>query len=263
MINQAAVFGQFKGRVLPADGLIYTAWLAVSDFIVDMFHAENIAKMGYRWQPWIIFAIFVDMSRQDFYNLAQLKERGWTPSMVKKLIDIPPTEFKGMYARQPQKCYPNDYIEMLEQSELFNALKMKAAGRQAAMKAVADTKRADNIAKFSARVDSVKIPTLTEDELKMRTIKSKQRWYAYQSELRCEVDDGIDIEHLPANVLHRWEVNYIRHELTRYEKLMGQIRGLVGTRDIYTVIKGEILDKIATAYPWLKDECDRQKEDIV
>ncbi len=89
------------------------------------------------------------------------------------------------------------------------------------MKAVVDAKRADNITKFSARVDSVKIPTLSEDELKLRTIKSKQRWYAYQSELRCEVDDGIDIEHLPDNVLHRWEVNYIRHELTRYEKTAG------------------------------------------
>lgn len=183
--------------------------------------------------------------------------------MVKKIVDIPPVEFKGMYARQPQKCYPKDYIETLEQSELFATLKTKAAGRQAAMKAVADAKRADNIAKFSARVDSVKIPALTEDELKKRTIKSKRRWYAYQSELRCEVDDGIDIEHLPDNVLHRWEVNYIRHELTRYEKLLGQIRGLVGTRDIYTVIKGEILDKIAAAYPWLKDECDRQKEVIL
>ena len=208
------------------------------------------------------FAILDCMSRKDYYNLTQMKERGWTPSMVKKIVDIPPTEFKGMYAKQPQKCYPKEYIEKLEQSELFTELKLKAAGRQVAMKAVADAKRSDNIAKFSARVDSVKIPALTEDELKSRTIKSKQRWYSYQSELRCEADDGIDIEHLPANVLHRWEVNYIRHELTRYEKLLDQIRGLVGTRDIYTVIKGEILDKIATAYPWLKDECDRQKEVI-
>ena len=114
------------------------------------------------------FAIFVSMSRKDYYNLTQLKERGWTPSMVKKIVDIPPTEFKGMYARQPQKCYPKDYIETLEQSELFAELKLKAAGRQAAMKAVADAKCADNIAKFSARVGSVKIPALTEDELKMR-----------------------------------------------------------------------------------------------
>ena len=91
MIDHTAVIGQFKGRVLHAYGLIYAAWLAVSDFMVDMFHAENIAKLGYRWQPGIIFAIFVGMSRKDYYNLAQLKERGWTPSMVKKLVGIPPT----------------------------------------------------------------------------------------------------------------------------------------------------------------------------
>ena len=48
MINQATVFGQFKGRVLPADGLIYATWLAVSDSTVDMSHAENIANWVYR-----------------------------------------------------------------------------------------------------------------------------------------------------------------------------------------------------------------------
>lgn len=64
MINQAVVFGQFKGRVLPADGLIYTAWFAVSDFIVDMFHAENIAKLGYRWQPGIIFLYLLVINSQ-------------------------------------------------------------------------------------------------------------------------------------------------------------------------------------------------------
>lgn len=51
MINQATVFGQFKGRVLPADGLIYATWLAVSDFMADVFHTENIANLDYRWQP--------------------------------------------------------------------------------------------------------------------------------------------------------------------------------------------------------------------
>lgn len=54
MIDHTVVIGQFKGRVLHAYGLIYAAWLAVSDFMVDMFHAENIAKLGYRWQPGII-----------------------------------------------------------------------------------------------------------------------------------------------------------------------------------------------------------------
>lgn len=44
MINQAVVFGHFKGRVLPADGLIYAAWFAISDFMADVFHATNIAN---------------------------------------------------------------------------------------------------------------------------------------------------------------------------------------------------------------------------
>jgi len=200
------------------------------------------------------------MARSDYYNLTQLKERGWTASIVKKLVDIQPTEFKGLYSRQPQKCYPKSYIEGLEQTARFAELKGMAETRQAAMQAVADAKRATNIAKFTEQAESVKIPVLSEEELKKRTIKSKRRWYSRQAEIRCTVDDGIDEDGLPAVVLHRWEVNFVRHELTGYERLLERIAGLVGTRDIYHVVKCKILDKISEAYPWLADECSRQKE---
>lgn len=200
------------------------------------------------------------MKRSDYYNLTQMKERGWTTSIVKKMVDIQPTEFKGMYSRQPQKCYPKEYVENLEKTDQFVELRKKAVSRQETMKAVAESKREANIAKFSARVDAVKVPELSADELKARTIKSKRKWYSYQADMRGECDEGIDVDHLPNEVLYRWEVNYIRHELTRYETLLDQIYGIVGAHDSYLVIKNRILDKIASVYPWLKDECERQKQ---
>ena len=201
----------------------------------------------------------MELKRKDCYNLTELKTRGWTASIIKKLVTITPIEFKGLYRKQPQKCYPKEYIESLEQSDQFTELKNKATNRQKTMKAIADKKRAENIAKFTKQVDQVKVPVLTSDELKKRTIESKQDWYDYQSCIRDNFNDRIDADHLPNSVLFRWEVNFIRHELTKYENVLARIYRQVGTREIYPIIKNHILDKIANAYPWLSDECQKQK----
>ena len=45
-------------------------------------------------------------NRKEYYNKTQLKERGWTESIIKKLLkDIEPIEFWGVYKSVPQKCY--------------------------------------------------------------------------------------------------------------------------------------------------------------
>jgi hypothetical protein len=199
------------------------------------------------------------MSRKDYYNLTQMKERGWTAAMVKKLVTIQPTEFKGLYSRQPQKCYPKAYVEDLEATQEFEELKKLAAARHDRMKAIADRKRKENISRFRSRILGVKVPVISGDELRKRTIRSKRNWYRYQADLRCEIEEGIDEANLPKAVLDRWEVNFIRHELTRYDSILDQIRGLVGTGDIYIILRNEVLDRIAAAYPGLAGECSRQK----
>ena len=199
------------------------------------------------------------MSRKDYYNLTQMKERGWTAAMVKKLITIQPTEFKGLYRRQPQKCYPKDYVERLEETQGFETMRRAAEVRHTRMKAVADRKREANVERFRKRIASMTVPVIPDDELRKRTIKSKRAWYRYQAELRWQPEEEIDEASLPKEVLARWEVNFIRHELTRYDYVLEQIRVLVGTGDIYVMLRNEILDRIAQAYPGLSSECTKQK----
>jgi len=59
--------------------------------------------------------------------------------------------------------------------------------------------------------------------------------------------------------LHRITVNYLRHELTGYEAVLGSLRGLIGRAEASQLIRGRILAAIAEAYPWLAGECRRQK----
>lgn len=57
----------------------------------------------------------------------------------------------------------------------------------------------------------------------------------------------------------RWAVNYVRHRLTDYDDALFNQRGRVGVRDVYDMYRAAVLDAIATKYPYLKGECDRQK----
>lgn len=61
------------------------------------------------------------------------------------------------------------------------------------------------------------------------------------------------------NFLERIAVNYVRHSLTPYERVMDDISGKPGFHEAYIVLKERILEKIAEAYPFLEPECSRQQ----
>jgi hypothetical protein len=200
--------------------------------------------------------------RKECYNLSQMKERGWTGAMIKALVKMDPILFRGMYLKCPQKCYPIEYIESLEETDEFKNMQNKSKERSEKMKIIAEIKRDENIEKYEKRIENIKIPIINEERLKKRTIYSKQQWYDYQAALRCDISDPIDEKSLPLHVLRRWEVNFIRHELTRYDDVLESIRGKIGTNEIFERLHYRVLEKIAEAYPYLKAECERQKNDV-
>lgn len=56
----------------------------------------------------------------------------------------------------------------------------------------------------------------------------------------------------------RWAVNYVRHELTRYDAGLDALVGKVGCGDARERWIERIFEAIAEAYPDLEVECDRQ-----
>ena len=99
--------------------------------------------------------------------------------------------------------------------------------------------------------ETINVTVLPEDELIARTIEAKRQWYDY-----CwkEFDENVDSE-----PLKRWVVNYIRHNLVRYDDGLYEMRGKTGQDVVYPEFKDAILDKIALAYPTYADECEKQK----
>ena len=96
-----------------------------------------------------------------------------------------------------------------------------------------------------------KIPYLSWGKLTKKSIKSYNDWNLDNEKYATINSD----EHF----LNRLRVNYLRHELTEYEKYLNQISGKVGGPAAYYAIKIKILDSIAVVYPTLLNECESQK----
>lgn len=58
--------------------------------------------------------------------------------------------------------------------------------------------------------------------------------------------------------LRRWQVNYLRHVLTDYDRLLDGLYGGTGRRDAERVLRGRVYQAISAAYPALRGECRRQ-----
>ena len=58
-------------------------------------------------------------------------------------------------------------------------------------------------------------------------------------------------------------VNFLRHECTEYDEHLYQLIGRVGRDEGYILIKSKVLGLIADKYPFLKKECNKQKEELL
>ena len=192
--------------------------------------------------------------RTDFYNLTELKERGWTAKMVSTLIDVEPTEFWGMYKNRTQKCWEKGYIESLEATDAFKEMLEKASARSASAKARAEAKAEENAEKFRRLAEEMEIPVIPENELFQRSLDSKIAWEEYRADLRgrwLESEDEFRIQLADIETQKRWATNYVRHELTGYEELLDKMAGIVGTGKAYHEVRAVLDRRIKEAYPCL------------
>lgn len=66
--------------------------------------------------------------------------------------------------------------------------------------------------------------------------------------------------HTPSsNQLQKWVGNFIRHTITGYDEAVSLVNEDIS--GAYQILKTSVLDKIAKAYPFLKEECERQKSE--
>lgn len=202
------------------------------------------------------------LKREDrckWYSQTELKEYGWTQGMINKLLPEPTLFQNPKYATAaPMKMWSVDLVHEVEDSEEFRIAFDKADKRRdsavrAAQKAVeTKTKKVETF--VESTLECIKIPSYDIETLRNLTIKAQNRLYEERGYCGYFADNDVDDA-----TLYRWEVNYLRHNMTRYEYTLCQLLGKVGKHEGYALLKDGNLDKIANIYPHLAEECEKQR----
>lgn len=199
---------------------------------------------------------------KEYITRAGLKLRGWTPKIIKSFIFEPDVITKNPYykAGPPMLLYSFTKILEIENSSDFVELKNKTEKIKQSSKKAVETK----LNKLKNYLNDIKfyLPILDQKDLYEKSIthfnefqEFKQNNYNnYQDRDYKEANLGSD-----PSFLCRIAVNYLRHQLTDYEEELFYIKGKVGFAFGYKEIKNKIFDLIIYKYPYLKNECEKQR----
>ena len=112
------------------------------------------------------------------------------------------------------------------------------------MKAVADEKR-EALLDALDRVEIV-VPRYEFAQVREEAVQHYNLLWAE----RGKYEKGASI-HSDPKFLERITLNFIRHELTRYESLLAAIQGKIGKADAYQLLKARVIEEIHRTYPEL------------
>ena len=188
-----------------------------------------------------------------------LIEMGWTKTMIGELLPEPELKRNPRYkCASPMKLWPVETVETAMETTEYKTAIEKAEKRRAAAKKADETKTANAVALAVSLAEKITVKVIPEELLLSRTLAAKQAWY----DIHDYYDFPREAYGADEATMARWMVNYIRHNLTEYDRTLYDhlhIRTQKGWL-IYAEIKRATLDKIAQAYPSLADEANRQAQ---
>lgn len=194
------------------------------------------------------------MSSANLLGTTALRERGWTAGMVVKLLGEADALKPNPHYRSaaPMRLYSTERVEAVERTDAFRAARKRASQRSGGAQKAIETKRTKLMQQ--AQDMEVSVTQFTPDDVREQAIDDYNAW---QIE-RERFDEEPASRSSDAAFLERIAVNYIRHNLTRYDEHLEEVAGRVGVRGAVRLIRRKIYDAIAAAYPLLAGECERQ-----
>jgi hypothetical protein len=190
---------------------------------------------------------------EKFVTFSTLKGRGWNEALAASLLGEPDRRVPNPHYRSgpPMKLYALSRVETAEASEAFRQAQAGRSGRVASARRAVQTKRERMLA--WAQALQVSVPVIAWDRLVERSIKHYNHFH-FESEKFASLGTS------SPEFLERLTVNYLRHECSRYDELLEQAFGQVGTGDARRIIRQKVYGVIAATYPHLADECERQTQ---
>ena len=181
----------------------------------------------------------------DNFCKSELKERGWTDSLIRDHLGQPCRSKHVRGHKHPMLLYSKARVLEAEASPSFSEQQIRSQARSEIAKQSA-ARRAKSTREAAATL-RFKVIKMSPSRLLGEAIAS------YRQRTGWHVTRNDDLA-----FLERLQVNYARHELTSYDEVLPLFDGEIGVADAKQVIRQAVYAAIADAYPHLAEECDRQ-----
>ena len=202
----------------------------------------------------------MDIKGNDTLTQSDILELGWTKSLIGKYLPDPTLKPNPRYKKAaPMKLWNKHDVLKVMESEEFKAAMEKVAQRKAAAEKAYTAKANKIMEEMTAVGNGLKIKIIPDDDLRQRTLRSKQNWAIEHGNFES-IPYASDIT---PETMERWIVNYIRHNLVKYDTALERLYGKCGRYEAYPEFKRIVLEKIAAAYPKYANECMRQATGII
>ncbi|MFF9909988.1 hypothetical protein [Streptomyces sp. NPDC013457] len=184
--------------------------------------------------------------RTIYTTLAGLRGRGWSDAMVRDLLGAPDVQGRDprRWSVAPVRLYLMARVEAVERTPEFTRCAAVSGSRSSAAEAGAERRRRAVLA--AIRAQPIEVPRLPAVELERRAVRHRHL-------LGARSPGGVG-----AGALVRWQVNYLRHALSRYEYLLDGLYGSTGRAEAERLLRRRVYEAIAAAYPALAQECGRR-----
>ncbi|MEU7278575.1 hypothetical protein AB0A69_07265 [Streptomyces sp. NPDC045431] len=189
-----------------------------------------------------------------YVTAAGLRQRGWTDAMVRELLGEPDVQGRDprRWSVAPVPLYLLARVEAVERAPEFAACAAVAGPGSAAARAAAHKRREAVLA--AIRAEPIRVPVLPGPELERRAVRHRR----LTAGDRPGDGGGGGPGPGPAGALVRWQVDYLRHALGRYDTLLDGLFGATGRAEAERLLRRRVYEAIARAYPRLAAECRRR-----
>ena len=190
------------------------------------------------------------MRKQFITKTDLISVRKWTDRLIKKYMPVPDTIKNNPHFRRASemKLYKISRVESIEKKELFLIDFQKTILRRKSSSKMVRTKKDNLLIQISELPISVEI--IPRNELVPLVIDD------YND--RNYFKDYLTFQDLDQSTLQRLTVNYIRHQLTSYNRYLDLILSKVGKEEGYRLLNERIYKCISESYPDLTGECALQ-----
>ena len=138
------------------------------------------------------------------------------------------------------KLYKIKRVEKIEKSEKFIKEMEAISKRKIAAKKAVETKTAKTVE--WANSVNFNVPTFSKDKLERKAMNHYQQYH-----------DTIICGPIDEDFINRISTNYIRHECTKYDRVLDSLYGMVGRDKAYEIIKGKVNQVIKEKHNWLNN----------